>query len=350
MTTQALPINDHEQEDRMSATATTPTAPAAPTATPGAGRRRGPQLTNLRDYGIVLFLVVLFVGLSLSTDTFLTTNNLRNVVDGSVAMGLIAIAGTIVIIAGGFDLSAGAIFAVSAILGILVSNSTSPVVGILAGLLVGTLLGLVNGLLCTVGRINHFVGTLGTMIAYGGVATALSGSGLVLINDESFSNIATTQVLGVKVSTWILIVVALLCAFLLNRTVFGRHTFATGGNISAARLSGVPINRTLTATYMLSGGLAALAGVIVAARSRSASATMGNSIIFDALAAILIGGNSVLGGEGAIWRTTVGVLILAFISNGFNLLGIDPLYQQIVSGTIILVAVGADAFARRSRT
>ena len=347
MTTHAPTTTDHEQEVRMSVTTTTPTAP---TATPGPGRRGSLKLTNLRDYGIVLFLVVLFVFLSLSTDTFLTASNLANVVDGSVAMGLIAIAGTIVIIAGGFDLSAGAIFAVSAIVAVSVSNGTSPVVGIVAGVLAGAILGLINGLICTVGRVNHFVGTLGTMIAYGGIATALSGSGLVLIDDDSFSSIATTELLGVRVSTWVLVVIALLCAFLLNRTVFGRHTFGTGGNISAARLSGVPINRTLTAAYVLSGSVAAIAGLIVAARSLSASATMGNNIIFDALAAILIGGNSVLGGEGAVWRTTVGVFILALISNGFNLLGIDPLYQQIVSGTIILVAVGADAFARRSRT
>ena len=331
----------------MSATATTP---STPTMTPEPPRRGGLKLTNLRDYGIVLFLVLLFVGLSLSTDTFLTTRNLENVIDGSVAMGLIAIAGTIVIIAGGFDLSAGAIFAVSAVASVLVSNETSPVVGILAGVLVGTLLGLVNGLITTVGRVNHFVGTLGTMIAYGGIATALTGSGLLLINDSSYGRIATTDVLGIRLSTWILIALGLFCAFLLNRTVFGRYTFGTGGNLAAARLSGVPINRTLTGAYMLSGGLAAIAGIIVAARSLSVSATMGNNIIFDALAAILIGGNSVLGGEGAIWRTTVGVLILALISNGFNLLGFDPIYQQIVSGTIILIAVGVDAFARRTRT
>jgi ribose transport system permease protein len=326
------------------------TAASAPTTTdaPGAAKpRRGLRVATLRDYGIVFFLIALFIGLSLSTDTFLTTTNLKNIVDGSVAMGLIACAGTIVIIAGGFDLSAGAIFAVSAIVGAKVSNGASPTVGIVVGVLAGCGLGLINGLLCTVGRINDFVGTLGTSIAYGGIATAISGSGLLLIENPSFSNVANTEILGFHSSTWILVVVALFCAFLLNRTVFGRHIFGTGGNLAAARLSGVPINRTRAAAYVLSGGVAAIAGLIVAARSLSVSATTGTNIIFDALAAILIGGNSVLGGEGAIWRTIVGVLILSMISNGFNLLGVDPLYQQIVNGTIILVAVGADAWARR---
>jgi len=329
----------------MTASSATPSSPS--TAPAPAATRRGLRLTRLRDYGIVLFLIALFVGLSLSTDKFLTESNLKNVIDGSVAMGLIACAGTIVIIAGGFDLSAGAIFAVSAIVGVKVSNDVSPIVGMIAGLLCGCALGLINGVLCTVGRINHFVGTLGTMIAYGGLATAVSGSGLLLINDPSFGNLATTEILGFKLSTWILVAVALFCGFLLSRTVFGRHTFGTGGNLAAARLSGVPVHRTLAAAYVLSGAVAGIAGLIVAARSLSVSPTTGANLIFDALAAILIGGNSVLGGEGAIWRTMVGVAILALIANGFNLLGIDPLYQQIVSGTIILVAVGADAWTRR---
>lgn len=321
--------------------------PSPPTATTGRGRLRSLRLSNLRDYGIVIFLVALFVGLSLGTDTFFTVDNLKTVLDNAVATGLIAVAGTIVIIAGGFDLSAGAIFAVSAIVGVKVSNESSALVGILVGLLVGCGLGLVNGLLTTVGRITHFVATLGTMIAYGGLAVAISGSGLLLINDASFANIANTSILGFHLSSWILVVVALACAVLLNRTVFGRHVFASGGNLAATRLSGVPVNRTLIWCYVLSGGVAAMAGLIVAARSLSVSATTGSNIIFDALAAILIGGNSAFGGEGAIWRTAVGVAILAIISNGFNLLGVDPLYQQIVSGTIILVAVGADAWTRR---
>ncbi|UGS37300.1 ABC transporter permease [Capillimicrobium parvum] len=325
----------------------TSATPATPDAATAARRHPALQLSNLRDYGIVVFLVALIIALWISTDTFMTVNNLKNVLDGAVATGLIAVAGTIVIIAGGFDLSAGAIFAVSAIIGVKTSNDASPLVGIVVGVLVGCGLGLVNGLLCTVGRINDFVATLGTMIAYGGMAVAISGSGLVLVNDPSFANVANTDVLGFHLSSWILVAVALGCGFLLNWTVFGRAVFGLGGNPAAARLSGLPVARIKTLTYVLSGGVAAAAGLIVAARSLSVSATTGANIIFDALAAILIGGNSVFGGEGAIWRTMVGVAILAVISNGFNLLGVDPLYQQIVSGTIILVAVGADAWTRR---
>lgn len=310
-------------------------------------RGRVRSLSLLRQYGIVLFLVLLFIVLSLSTDTFLTSNNLQNVLNGSAGMGLIAIAGGLVIIGGGFDLSAGAIFTVCAVLGAQVSNATSPVVGILLALCAGCALGAFNGAVVTVGRINAFVATLGTSIAFAGIAVALTGSGTILIQDDSFANLASTTIVGIEMSTWLLLGVALLFGFLLNQTVFGLHVRSIGGNKAAARLSGLPVYRTVAITYMLSGTVAALAGMIVAARSMSITQTSGATIVFDALAAILIGGNSVFGGEGAIWRTLVGVGILALISNGFNLLSVDPLYQQIVTGAIILVAVGADAWSRR---
>lgn len=305
---------------------------------------------KLRDYGIVIGLLALFVGLSLSSEVFLTTQNMKNLVDQSVAVGMIACAGTLVIIAGGFDLSAGAIFAVSAIVGASVANSVGPEAGIAVGVAAGAALGLVNGLICTVGRINHFVGTLGTSIVFAGLATAISGGSLIIISDTSFGNLATTEIFGFKSATVIFVLFALLCAFLLNRTVFGRHVFATGGNLSASRLSGIATNRIQGLTYVLSGAAAGLAGLLIASRTLSVNSQTGAGIIFDALAAILIGGNSVLGGEGAIWRTMVGVFILALISNGFNLLGYDPLYQQVVTGSIILIAVGADAWARQART
>ncbi len=302
----------------------------------------------VREYGIAIFLVLLLVVLALTSDVFLTTNNLRNVVEAAVPMGLVAIGGTLVIIAGGFDLSAGAILTVGAVTGALVSNAASPWVGVLAGLGAGVGLGLFNGLLVTVGRVNAFVGTLATSIGFAGLAVALCSSSIVLISDESFGDLAGTKVAGIKSATLILVASALLLAFLLNRTVFGRYIFGIGGNATAARLSGVPSTRTIATTYVLSGFFAALGGVIVASRAGTVSGTTGGTIIYDALAAILIGGNSVLGGEGAIWRTTVGVAILALIANGANLNGVDPLYQQILTGVIILVAVGMEAWTRRS--
>ncbi|WP_350351647.1 ABC transporter permease [Microbacterium sp. A8/3-1] len=327
-------------------TITTDTA-AVLSGAPSAAATRQRRVALLRDVGIGILPVILFLVLTFTTDSFFTADNLRNVLNGAVALGLIACAGTVVIIAGGFDLSAAAIFAVAGVSAALVSNETSAPVGILVGLVVGCGLGLINGVLVSVGRVNQFVGTLGTMIAYAGLATALSGSGLIIIADPAFASSANTTILGLRSASWVLIIFAVVCAVLLNLTVFGRHAYATGGNASAARLSGVSVNRTLIVAYVLSGGAAALAAVLTAGTSLSVSATSGSGLIFDALAAILIGGNSILGGRGAIWRTIVGVLTLALISNGFNLLGVDPNYQQMVSGIIILVAVAVDAWTRR---
>lgn len=300
-----------------------------------------------RDYGIAVVAIGLFIVLAVTTENFLTVQNLKNVGDQSVAVGIIACAGTLVIIAGGFDLSAGAIFAVAAILGAKVSNATGAEIGILAGLACGAALGLVNGLLCTYGRVNHFVGTLATSFAFAGLATILSGASLILIDDESFANLAGTSIFGIKSSTIIFALVAIGCAILLNRTVFGRGMFASGGNLRAARLSGISVDRIVIATYVVSGLAAAIAGLIVISRTLSVNADVGGDIILTAIAAILVGGNSILGGEGAIWRTIVGVFVLSLISNGFNLNGIDPLYQQIVTGGIIVFAVSADAWAKK---
>jgi ribose transport system permease protein len=311
-----------------------------------AGRRDLLEIS--RNYGIAMVAVVLFVVLAVTTDGFLTSHNLKNVLDQSVSVGIIALVGTVLIIAGGFDLSAGAIFAVSAIIGAKASNATSAEIGILAGLAAGATLGLLNGILCTVGRVNHFVGTLATSFAFAGLATILSGASLILVTDQSFGNLASTSILGVKSSTIIFGLVAVLCAVVLNKTIFGRHVFASGGNVRTARLSGVSVHKVVCIGYVLSGLGAAIAGLIVVSRTLSVNASVGGSIVFTAIAAILVGGNSVLGGEGAIWRTMVGVLVLGLISNGFNLNGIDPLYTQIITGGIIVAAVSIDAWTRRT--
>lgn len=310
---------------------------------PGARR----YLNAIREYGILIFLVALLIVLSLSTDVFLTANNFRNLFEAAVPMGLVALAGTIVIIGGGFDLSAGAILTCGAVVAALATNAAGPIVGVIAGVAAGAGLGLFNGLMVTVGRINAFVGTLATSIGFAGLAVALCKSSIILIPDQSYANFAGTKILGISTATLMLVGTGLLLAFLLNRTVFGRYVFGLGGNPIAARLSGVPSSRTVAATYVISGFFAALAGVIISSRAGTVSGTTGGTIIYDALAAILIGGNSVLGGEGAIWRTAVGIAILTLIANGTNLNGIDPLYTQIITGAIILIAVGMEAWTRR---
>jgi ribose transport system permease protein len=315
------------------------------------GRARGGQrLSVVRDYGIVMSFVALFVTLTVTSDVFLTQRNLLNVLDQSAAVGLMACGGTLVIIAGGFDLSVGAIFAITGVIAASMAKYVDPGFALVLGMLAGLVLGAVNGLLVTVGRVNPFMATLASSIIIRGIALVITGGFLVSVTNRSFSTLGRgVAVLDVKWSIVIWLVFALACGFLLARTTFGRHVYAAGGNADAARLSGISVGVIRTITYAVSGMSAGLAGVIVTSRVSSSQADAGTGIELSVIAAIVIGGTSIMGGEGAIWRSVLGVLLLALIGNGFNLLGVNPIYQQILQGAIILMAVAVDAWARRTR-
>ncbi|MER8417514.1 ABC transporter permease [Mesorhizobium sp. M1329] len=299
------------------------------------------------ELGVVLGFLLLFTALSIWSPVFLTPRNLLNIVDQWAPIALIACAGTLVIMAGGFDLSAGATFALAGILSILATNAAGPIAGIVTGLGVGFLIGLINALLTTVGKVNTFIGTLATAIIGRGIATAITGGFIVSTDSEGFAVLGTARVFGIQLSAYILALTAIACTLVVLRTPVGRHILACGGNPEAARLSGVSVHVTRGATFVISGLLAALAGLMVASQVGSVQSTTGVGIEFTAIAAVVIGGNSIFGGEGAIWRTVVGVFILAMIGNGFTLLGLNPTYQDIVKGLIILTAVGLDAWTRK---
>ncbi len=313
---------------------------------PGQLSARARVIARSRDYGIVAAFVILFIALAVASPVFLTPGNLFNLLDQTVTVGILACGVTFVIIAGGFDLSIGAIFAVCAIVAGQVTNAAGTGAGLIAALVTGSALGLVNGLLTSVGRLNPFVATIATTMIFRGIALGLSGGYLIVIDDPSFGGIAQPRILGIKVSVFIFAGVVILSMFLLTRTVFGRHVFAAGGNAAAARLAGVRVHRTRTTTYVFVGALAALAGVISASRTLTVNADTGAGIEFLAIAAVLVGGTSVMGGAGSIWRTVLGVLLLQLVSNGFNLMGVEPTYQRIFTGLIILLAVGWDAWIR----
>ena len=227
------------------------------------GVRAGLRLGRLRDYGIVVSFVALFVTLSLASDVFLTWANLTNILDQWAPVGIMACAATLVIIAGGFDLSVGAIFAVAGIIAAKLANTSSPTLAFLAALGVGLALGVGNGLLTTVGRINSFVGTLASSFMIRGFALVLSGGFLITVDDPSFQTLGSGEFLGVTYPVYVFLTFALLTAFLLTYTTFGRYVYAAGANPAAARLSGVRVNSIRVATFALSGLSAALAGIIV---------------------------------------------------------------------------------------
>jgi len=206
----------------------------------------------------------------------------------------------------------------------------------------------VNGILVTRFRINALIGTLAMTYVVGGIgAIGTKGNLIVAFDHPEFQQFAATRVLGVTSAAWLMIAIALVAAVVLARTTFGRYVYATGGNTTAARLGGVRVDAIRVATFVISGGAAALAGILDASRVLSAQSSSGSFLTFTMLAGVVVGGTSILGGEGAIWRTVVGCFFIALVGNGFNLLGLDPFYQQITLGVILILAVGLDAWSRR---
>lgn len=291
---------------------------------------------------------VLFVALAFTSPTFLRLPNMLNILDQQSATIVVAAAGTLVLIAGGIDLSVGAVYALASVTSATLASTAGPVVAIATGILVGLVVGIVNGVIVTGFRINALIATLATSYVVSGIGALVTKGNLVVAFDHvEFQAFATTRILGLTSAAWIMIVFALVLAGLLARSTFGRYVYASGGNAEAARLGGVDVNRIRLATFALSGLAAGLAGVIDASRVLSAQSNAGGFLAFTVLAGIVVGGTSIQGGDGAVWRTIVGCLLVALIGNGFNLLGLDPFYRQMTLGLILLLAVGIDAWSRR---
>jgi ribose transport system permease protein len=309
------------------------------------------DLAIVRDYGVVIAFVALFVTLSISSDVFLSWDNMKNLAFQTAPVGIIAAGGTLVFIAGGFDLSVGAISAFAGIAAAKAFNETG--VGLWGALILGALVGLAfglgNGLLITLGRVNAFIATLATAIIINGLGQVWTKGNLVSVSDERFTTLGLGTVWGINYPIFVWFGFALACGFLLSRTAFGRYVYAAGGNAEAARLSGVRVNVVRAATFCISGLAAGIAGVILVSEVGTAQWNANTGIEFDAITAIVLGGTSLLGGEGAIWRAVLGAFFLQMIGNGFNLLGTTPEWQYVIKGLILAGAVSLDAWARRRR-
>jgi ribose transport system permease protein len=301
-----------------------------------------------RRSGIVFPFVVLFLVLAITSSSFATKDNLLNLLDQQSSVLVIAAAGTLVFIAGGLDLSVGAVYALTAVVAGKLVQHEPVAVALLAGLAVGLLVGLVNGFIAAVLEVNSLIATLAMSFVVTGVAALVtSGNAVTMYNRTPYGDLAQTQILGVPSSTWVALLAVVILGFVLWRTVLGRYMYAVGGNPSAARVAGVRVTAVRVTTFMLSGAAAALGGLVDSSRVLSANfSNGGDALTFTVIAGIVVGGTSIRGGEGAVWRTVVGVLFLALISNGYNLLGLNPLYQQITLGALILLAVGGEPATR----
>jgi ribose transport system permease protein len=324
-----------------------------PAAVAATGPARQIELAILRDYGIVVAFIALFITLSIASDVFLTKQNMINLAFQAAPVGIMACGGALVFIAGGFDLSVGAVASFSAVIAgkVFVEAGLPFWPSFILGALTGLTIGIGNGLLVTVARVNAFIATLASSIIVYGLAVAVTGGFLISIDDVSWSTLGLGTAWGINYPIFVWAGFALFCGFLLSRTTFGRYVYAVGGNAEAARLSGVRVGVVRTATFAISGLAGGIAGIILASEVGTAQADAGNAgYTFDAITAVVLGGVSILGGEGAIWRAVLGAFFLQMIGNGFNLLNVTPEYQSVFKGSILIVAVSLDAWARRRRS
>ncbi len=301
-----------------------------------------------RKYGIAVITIALFIILALTTEGFFTERNIRNLLDQQSTILIAASFMTIVIISGNFDISISAIFVVAPLFALNIENATGNILlSVLGGIGLGVVLGGFNALVVTYFKVNSFIATLATSFMFFGFGYLISDRSLMRPVTDSYQQIARTKIFDITSATWIALVVVLVASILLTRTRFGRNVFATGGNQEAARLAGINVPGVQAITFILLGASAALAGIVNSSRSISAQPSDDFSFVFSVLTAVIVGGTSIMGGKGAIWRTVAAAFFLAFMNNGFNLLQVDPLWQRIILGLVIVIAVALDSWSQR---
>lgn len=299
----------------------------------------------IRQFSIVLVFFLIVAFFSFASQYFLTWPNWLNLVRQSSINGILAIGVTFVILTKGIDLSVGSVMALTGMIAAsLVTDTNEHFVlwGILAGLTVGAALGLVNGVLVAAIKVPPFVVTLGMLSVARGLTLIFSDGRPIPNLSDAFTWIGAGQVAYVPVPILVLLLVFLIGWTVLNYTTFGRYVYAVGGNEKAARTSGVSTRIIVGSTYVISGLLAGLAGIVLSARTTAALPQAGIGYELDAIAAVVIGGTSLAGGRGSLLGTLIGALIIGTINNGMDLMGVSSYYQQVLKGTIIVVAVIAD--------
>ena len=299
--------------------------------------------------GLLGVLVLLVIVMSFLSPVFLSWTNMTNLMLQSTILMTLAIGQTLVIMTKGIDLSIGGVMAFSSSLGLglMVHQGLDPISGTIAMLLIGTLFGVFNGLAVTQFTITPLIVTLATLgIARGAVFIYTNGANITPV-PEIYRIIGTGKFLGLQWAVVIVIVLAVVVHLVLSRTVFGRSIYATGGNELAARLAGVRTDRVIIAAYAISGLTAALAGLLLTARLESAGPRAGVGIELTVIAAAVIGGTSLFGGQGSIPGTLLGVILIALVTNAVNLLRVPPAWDELVKGIVIFLAALVDVYRRR---
>lgn len=310
--------------------------------------KRGHELFVLQRLLPFLSLIILFVALAIASPHFLTSTNLSSVVRQTAVINIMALGMTMIIITGGIDLSVGAILAMGGLLGTMaMEKGFSIPAGVLIGILTGLTCGLANGIMITSLRIEPFIVTLGTLGIFRGTTLIISNGLPVHRIPQQFSFLGEGNLLGVPFVLWILVGCAIVTHVILEHTRLGRYTFAIGSNREASIYAGIPVKFHMTTVYAIGGMLTGLAGMIEASRLMTGQPTAGQGYELQAIAAVVIGGGSLHGGEGSVIGTLIGAFIMGLLSNGSDLLGVSPYVQQAIIGAVIILAVTLDELRKR---
>lgn len=294
-------------------------------------------------YKSLIGLILLCTVVSIINPRFLAVSNLRNVLTQVSVNAIIAIGMTFVILTGGIDLSVGSILAISGAVAATIMKSTGNVLlSVVAALAIGGFIGLINGIVISRGKLQAFIATLATMTIFRGITYVFTNGIPISGLGKAFMVLGNKRLIGIPIPVIITLIAFFIALYILNETRYGRYVYALGGNEDSARLSGINTNNIKSIVYVISGMMAALSGIIVTSRIGSAGPTAGSGYELDAIAAVVIGGTSLSGGEGSVIGTIIGALIIGVLNNGLNLMNVNPFYQSIVKGAVILIAVLLD--------
>jgi ribose/xylose/arabinose/galactoside ABC-type transport system permease subunit len=306
--------------------------------------------TNLAGHIPLLTLVVLVVIAALAAPRFLTVLNLTNVLVQGAVIAVVAMGMTFVIVGGGFDLSVGSTVALAGCIGAAVMLKAGVAVGVVAGIAVGALVGLLNGVVVAYARVNPFITTLGTMVLVRGVVYLVT-SGAPVEGDfglpGAFIDFGAARLFGVHLLVWVPALLLAVLTWVLHGTPYGTRVFAVGGGREAAFLSGIHVERIVMSTYVWCGALAGVAGMMLASRLQSGQPTAGEFYELTAIAAVVLGGAALHGGEGKLYKSIIGVFIMVVLGNGLNLMNVDSYWQRVAIGAVIIAAAAADRFRKR---
>ena len=327
------------------------TADTVGTVRPGASRpRRWPALGSDRvNIGLVGALVIELIVFTIGSPYFLDVDNLLNIGTAISIVGIVAVGATIIVIAGGFDLSVGATMAASGMVtAYLVNEGAALPVAVGVGLAVGAAVGIANGVIIAYARINALIATLGTLAAVRGLGYVVSGGIELPVNDERYLRIGNADLFGVPVLVWLVLLMFAGFGMIMPRSKFGRYAYAIGSNARASRLAGVPVKRWRVAYYTVGGLLAALGGVLTVARIGTAQPSSSTGAELLVITAVILGGTRLTGGKGTLLGTLLGLVVLGTLNNGLVLLSVPAYWQQVVQGAALLSAVLYDEFRNRT--